>query len=343
MRIVCLLTALLAVSGCGMDAEKGILMAAGAYGDLAVVYADPGLDPVARQFATEVNEDQVFVIASETRFKIDIFPPENWDLAKGYKNAVFVTTAGDHGAVNKELRKLMSKEAWSQLQSGAGGLVQRKDPWATYQLLVVATGPDRNSLASLLHRNAARIRGMIESDSRTRILRHNRYEGLATGLMNSCWSRHGFYLEIPETFQLNQQGHDKVPGLELMETNPSRGITICWLDTEDPAGMLADRTRLVALRADMGRLFHHEDLVPESFTWSDGGPPGHPGVTLKGAWTGKTFAGGGPFWSYFLADKGRGRVYCIDLLTYAPGMDKMGFFRQMEAIATTFSTTRPQP
>jgi len=292
VRIACLLTALLVLGGCSMNSEKGILMAAGSYGDIAIVYSEPGLEPVARQFAGEVNEDQVFVIATESRFKIDIYPPEKMKLAEGYKNAIFLTTADGKGPVDKALRKLMSDDAWTKLQSGPGGLVQRKDPWATYQLLVVAAGPDRNGLASLLHRNAARIRNLIEEDSRTRILRRNRYNGLATELMNSCWDQYGFYLEIPATFKLTQQGHDGVPGLELMRTTPSRGITIIWRDTADPLAMLEDKDQLLDMRRTMGTMFHHEDLAPDSFTWSDEGLPGHAGVRLAGAWTGTTIEGG---------------------------------------------------
>jgi hypothetical protein len=66
-------------------------------------------------------------------------------------------------------------------------------------------------------------------------------------------------------------------------------------------------------------------------------------VKLEGAWTSNRFAGGGPFWCYFIPDPDRGRLFCLDLLVYAPGMDKMDFFRRMEAIAGTFATTRPRP
>ena len=329
--------------GCGMNAERGILMAAGSYGDIAVVYGDGNLEPVARRFAEELNQELTFVIATETRFKIDIFPADKLDLAKGYKNAVFLAVKGDHGPVGRALRKVISREALDKLAAGAGGLVQRRDPWATYQLLVVAMGPDRNTLGSILHRNAARIRTMIEKDARTRILRHNRYAGLATELMNALWDQYGFYLEVPANFRLTQQGHDGLHGVELMRTGPSRGITITWRETPDPEARLQDRDWLLDMRREMGDKLHHEELASGSLAWDEAGLPGKGGVKLIGAWAGQKFQGGGPFWCYFLADPASGRVYCIDLLVYAPGMDKMPLFRRLEAVATTFSTTRPQP
>jgi len=338
-----LVLALLLAGGCGMNQEKGILMAAGSYGDLAVIYSSPQLEPMARKFADEVNQRMVFVIQEETRFKVDVYPPEKWKLAQGYKNSVFIVDVDDKGDAVKGVRKVLSDEAWDRLAAGPGGLVQRKDPWSSYQLLIVAAAKDRNSLGSLLHGNAARIRTTIETDNRKRILRRNRYDGLATELMNAIWSKYDFYMEIPADYHLNQQSHDGVKGIELMRTGPSRGITVTWEDMRDPESALQDREKLLAMRAAMARVFHHEEIVPDSFTWDEQGLPGTGGVKLTGAWSGSNFAGGGPFWCYFVAVPQQDRLYCIDILTYAPGMDKMVFFRRLEAVASTFTTVRPQP
>ena len=69
----------------------------------------------------------------------------------------------------------------------------------------------------------------------------------------------------------------------------------------------------------------------------------HDCVKLEGAWTSTVFAGGGPFWSFFLADPAGQRVICLDLLVFAPGEDKMNIFRRLEATAATFSFQRPHP
>ncbi len=318
-------------------------MAAGSYGDLAIVYSTPQLESTARKFAAELNEELVFVIQTENLFNIDIFSPDKWELAKGYKNSIFLVDLNQGGGVAKAAKKQLSKKSWEQLHNGGGGLVQRRDPWSSYQLMIVAAASDRNSLGSLLHRSIPRLRMTLANDSRTRILRRNRYHGLATGLINACWETYGFYMEIPSEFQRTQQGHDGVPGLELMRTGPSRGITITWREFDDPVAKLSDHAALLDIRREMGTKFHHEELVTESLRWEEEGLGGKGGVKLSGAWSGTDFAGGGPFWSYFVAAPDQGRIYCLDLLVYAPGMDKMVFFRQMEAIASTFSTTQPQP
>jgi hypothetical protein len=93
----------------------------------------------------------------------------------------------------------------------------------------------------------------------------------------------------------------------------------------------------------MGEAMHNEELVAESLVWSEEQLGISMAVKLAGAWNSNAFAGGGPFESYFLADPEGKRVFCVDLLVFAPGMEKMAFFRQLRATAATFSLRRPHP
>ena len=201
-------------AGCGLDKEKGILMAAGSYGDLAVVVSDPELRPLANRFLAGLVQEKTFVIKPEPIFKADIYGPGKWDLAKGYKNVIFLVQIGQGGGAEKAARKQISSETWDRLTSGAGGVVQVKDPWATYQHLVVAASRDRNSLSSILNRNTGKIREILENSNRDRILRRNRYDGLNTNLINACMDRLGFFLEIPGEFTQNQLLPGRFPAVE---------------------------------------------------------------------------------------------------------------------------------
>jgi hypothetical protein len=91
----------------------------------------------------------------------------------------------------------------------------------------------------------------------------------------------------------------------------------------------------------MGRALHNEEIVPESLVWSRDLVGDRPCVRLEGAWSSSDFDGGGPFRCWFIPDPARGRVYCVDLLVYAPNQAKMAHFRQLEAVLSTFSTKGP--
>lgn len=337
--------ALLAVAltgGCGLDKEKGILMAAGSYGDLAVVVNDEALESMARQFLTRFNTEKTFVIKPETNFQVDVFGPRKWDLAKGYKNALFLIHIGSGGGAEKEARKLISDQAWQRINAGGGGVVQIKDPWSTYQYLVVVASKDRNSLGSLLAKNRTKLQDLYNRSNRERILRRNRHDGLNLALMDKYARELGFFLEIPAEYTQNQFRPDGFPGLELMRSGPSRGLSISWLESADPVRDLANFGRLTRLREQMGTKLHSEEILPETFVWSEAQLGDETVVKLEGAWNSTRFVGGGAFWSYFVPDLERGRIYCVDILAYAPGLDKMDYFRRMAAVASTFSTKGPQ-
>ncbi len=325
------------VSGCDLDKDKGILMAAGSYGDLAVVVSDRNLTPLAEQFAGRLNTKKVFVIKEEGLFNPDLFEPRQLDIAKGYKNAILLLRIGDGGSVEKEVKGRVSSDTWSQLSAGAGGMVQLNDPWATYQTVLVVASRDRNSLGSILNKKTGKIRDLIEKSSRQRILRRNRYKGLNTSLMNTYRQRFGFSLEIPLDFKQNQVLPGKFPGLELLQASPSRGITISWKEIADVPALMEQPEALLAMRQEMGTKMHSEDVVPESLVWQDMTLGELEVRKLEGAWTSRRFTGGGAFWCYFIPDPDHHRVLCLDLLVYAPGMEKMPLFRALEAIGSTFT------
>ncbi len=335
--LVAVLMTLVASLGCDFDKEKGILMAAGSYGDLAVVVSDRNIEPLARRFVDNLNVKKTFVIKEEGLFNPDVFYPDQLDMGKAYKNAILLLRIGDGGQVEKTVRKKLSEKTWSQLASGGGGMVQLNDPWATYQTVLVVASRDRNSLGSLLRNKTDKIRGLLEESSRQRILRRNRYNGLDTHLMNAYRERFGFSLEIPKDFKQNQLQPEGFPGLELLKQSPSRGITISWLNTEDVDWLMDQRGALHLMRQEMGEKLHSEDIIAESLVWEETTLGKMDVLKMEGAWTSKRFAGGGAFWCYFIPDPAHNRVICLDLLVYGPGLDKMPMFRNLAAVASSFT------
>jgi hypothetical protein len=96
------LVLLLGATGCGMNDEKAILMAAGSYGDVAIALSDESLRPATERFLVNFNPSATFVIQPETVFKVDIFGPRDWEVARGYKNAILLVRIGSGNAVAKQ-------------------------------------------------------------------------------------------------------------------------------------------------------------------------------------------------------------------------------------------------
>lgn len=343
MREALVLLAVLGLSACEYDREKPIFMAPGSYGDIAVVVSSEGLAGSLDTFKEAFDERYLFVLIEESLFNIDIYPPDRWELCKGYKNILFVWRVGDGGPVEKFLRSRLTDAGEARARSGAGTMLQIEEPFASYQHAVVAAGTDRNSLLSFLRHSAPELRELFERSSATRIMRRYRYTGLNQEAMNDLWLRHRFFLEIPAEFRLNQDSPDGYRSVELMQTGPSRGMTISWTQSVDPQLLLSHRELLQQWRQEIAAKMHGDDIVPESLIWKYDEIAGMPAVRLEGAWNSRRFDGGGPFWAWFVADVAGQRVFCLDALCYAPGIDKMDFFRRMQAIYQTFSLQRPHP
>jgi hypothetical protein len=318
-------------------------MAAGSYGDIAVVVSDADLIPGVRSFLPRLNQPVSFVIKTEPPYNIDIFEPRKWHVGRNYKNILFVIDWTDKGPVHKEIVKLLSDKTEQEAQSGQEILTQFKNPYARYQFAALAIASDRNSVISLINRKVDHIRDLLEDQTRQRIVDRFRHEGVRSDLQNHYWRSYGFSLEIPQVYHQNQAEPEGFPGIEWMRTGPSRGITLAWISSDEPENLLTDDAELLALRRRMGAVMHDEDLVEVSLGWSDTTLAGIPCRKLTGAWAGRKFRGGGPFWSYFLSDPERQRVYCLDLLVFAPDQEKMAYFREMAAVASTFSLEPPPP
>jgi hypothetical protein len=274
---------------------------------------------------------------------VDTYQADRWDLAKGYKNSLFLVRIGDGGPVEKAVRRSLDKETWERLSTGGGGLVKLNDPWASYQLVVLVASRDRNNLGSLLTKNTEVIQKIFTESSRKRIQRRNRYEGLATAQMDDHWQRFGFFMEVPADFERIQFLPDGFPAVELMKKAPSRGITVSWQPySGDWSNPLREAEAMLEMRREMGHKVHNEEIHLESLLWFEEELNGVQVLKLEGAWTSNKFSGGGAFWSYFIPDLEKDRVYCVDLLVYAPGMDKMNFFTHLDAVAATFTTHRPR-
>lgn len=323
-------------AGCGMSDEQGIIMAAGSYSDLAVVISDPRSEPLAKRFVEKLNTTTVFVIHEEPLFRSDLYQPEHMDMAKRYKNVVLLVRIGDGGPVEKRVKSMVNKETWQKLQSGTAGIVRLDDPWATYQTVLIMAHRDRNSLGSFLVKQAVAIRGILEKSNDERIMRGFRHKGLDTRLMNAYRAQFGFSFEIPKVFAQNQLKPNGFPGLELEQKSPPRGISVSWLEHDDPVTALNDQDLLLEMRQEMGTRLHSENVLDFSLRWSREPLNGLSAVKVEGSWESTLGPKGGPFWSYFVADEARGRIICVDLLVFAPNVDKMPMFRKMNAIAQTF-------
>ena len=330
------------LSGCSGDARDSIISAVGSYGDIAVILSDPELEPHLETFRGLLAPQQTFVIKQEPTYRFQTFQGKHWKDGRNYRNLLFVCHWGSGGPVQSAVEGMVPEERLRSLLSGRGGVVTLRDPFFRNQMAIVAVARRPNDLIRVLNAQAAALGDTLARDIDRRILADNRSHGLLADVARNAWRRFGFSIELPAVFRENQTRPDGYPGVEWIRTDvATRGLTVSWADVEDPDARLKDRNFLSEMRNSLGEALHSESLDPDSFDWTTELVDGRPAVKLAGNWTSRRVGAGGTFWSYFLAAPERGRVYCFDLLVYAPNKDKMDYFRRLRALLESVSFTEP--
>lgn len=325
--------------------ERPITMAVGSYGDLAVILTAADLRGAVRPALDRLNTPVTFVLKEEPTFAVDFYAADDWKFAHDYKNLLILVNWSDGGRVVRAVEELLEAPDLARLRAAGGGLAQLNDPLLSYQFAVIVAARDRTQLATLLARNADRLRELFEQQNRERIRRQFAREGMHDDWLARNWRRYRILLGIPAAYRENQVEPGGFPGVEWTRAGPTRGITLSWRRAPQPAALLADRAALLAMRRDMGRVLHREEISDEGLAWESTRLGELPALRLTGSWISREIQGGGAFWSYFIADAAGGRVLCLDLLAYMPHVDepKMPLYREMLAIAETFSLRQPHP
>ena len=328
--------------GCSRETRETLFSAVGSYGDVAVFESGKRISSGVDSFLAELNPQERYVLKLEDTYRFHRYAGNDWTSGRNYRNLIFIVRWGDGGPIQKEVARILSAETLDRLVSGNGGLVTLQDPYFRNQLGFVFVSTDRRQLKKHLGDQASTVARVLREDINRRMIHDNRRRGLHPGLAQKYYRDYGFSMEIPRKYKENQVQPDGFPGLELMMAEPvTRGLSVSWEASEDPIASLRDRDFLLGMRERMGRALHSERLEPSTLEWSEVEVAGLDAIRLAGAWASEKVGVGGPFRCYYFADPGNGRVFCVDLLVYAPHKEKMDDFRRLHAILETFSLEKP--
>ncbi|MBK6899070.1 MAG: DUF4837 family protein [bacterium] len=331
----------LTLGGCG-GGGNAMVSAVGSYGDVALVVSDPQYDPLLERARGLLSPTESFVLKSEPTYRFRTCTDKNWRDARNYRNVLMAVRWGDGGPVQGAAKHLLPKKALERALAGRGEVFTVRNPWLHNQIAFIAVAKDADALVTLLNRRAPALRDTLAADINRRIAADHRAQGLLADPPARQHRRFGFSVELPAAYRENQCEPDGFPGVEWLRTDGStRGLTVSWEAAPAPAARLADHDALAAMRSRLGAALHQETIDPASFVWSQETVAGLPAVKLAGSWVDAQTQVGGPFRCYFLAEPAGGRIFCFDLLVYAPQLEKMDDFRRLRAILETVSFREP--
>jgi hypothetical protein len=147
-------------------------------------------------------------------------------------------------------------------------------------------------------------------------------------------SKYGWTVRIPKGFRVAEDEKGRL--VKFVAHEPTRLLFVHWRPSD---GEALNAERCLRLRSRLVWEYYDEDVIEESMTSaSDAVFQGREAVRIDGVWQNEKHVIGGPFFTLCF-DEGD-RFYMIDCVVFAPGMDKAGFLKQLEALALTFKDER---
>ncbi len=200
---------------------------------------------------------------------------------------------------------------------------------------MIVTASSAEGLKKVIKNNGAVIRDIIEEANRERLreylLRREDVEG-----SEELRAKYGFHINIPYIYEINQDRGD-VPGIEIIRTQPHRGITVSWISWNKTSLSLADSTELFDFRSKIAWKMYDKDIMRKDLVFYSEDKLGqYNTIRMDGYWENSQDLFGGPFTCYFIHDRNRSKLWMVDCLVYAPGFSKHIMLRELRAVAETF-------
>jgi hypothetical protein len=326
-----LLLAILTIA-CG---EERLIPAVGPYSDIYFFTEAGRFDPPLRAFAAQLSHPVRYTFEEENEFNVFLREGRSLSGNRDRKNILVMVRTDKDGSLRNSVRKMLGKEIFERARAEGHLILYREDLWAYGQdvFFVLINGPEEEDY--VLERMAPTLQRRFRDST---LRRYRRY--LLNGRENKggskyLWRKYNFSLRYPKEYHLLQD-RPEIGAIELHRKDPSRGMGVFWMENLDRAPVLADSLFLMAFRAGVTDTLYGDTMLTGEGGFTEDKIGETPVIRQQGIWQNENDLTGGPFVTYYYFDPKRNRLLALDLVLYAPGLEKHPYMRELEALATTF-------
>ncbi len=277
---------------------------------------------------------KVVTVDEEDAYAFELLPPDMLNKHRNSRNLLLLTDLSRNDVLAQRVRRLLGKSETNRLMKGGGGYVVLSNREALGQTLAIVAGPNRGSLAGLIREKGELLFAEVDSTVIERTKDVLYLHGEQKAMSRYISSKYGWTLRIPKGFRVAEDETGKL--VKLVAHEPARLLFVHWRPSD---GEPLNAEQCLRLRSELVWEYYDEDVIEESMTsTADALFQGRPAVRIDGVWQNEKHVIGGPFFTFCF--KERGRLYVIDCVVFAPGMDKAAFLKQLEALASTFKDER---
>ena len=327
----CLLPVVLLLSGC-IETD---IPPAGSYSEVLIVTEDGVRDPFAKALTPYLAQTLDYFVSSDIQFRPQYARAVDVEEVPYVKNILFCGVANSVSDVGRKISSLLGAPGLERVRSGQANVFRKDNLPGPGQVTMIVTAATDEQLHEAIAERGQNIADALEESCRER-LRKYLLKDRKKKLSQSLQQKYGFRIEVPSFYRLLSE-EESPPGIELLRDGPPRSLGIFWVEWQRPP-TLDDRDALFSIRSeyvyerydgdemDRSRTRYSIDRLGENYS-----------VRMEGYWSNSKSLAGGYFKTYFLFDETERLMWVVDLLVYAPGLEKHPHFRELHAIAETFS------
>ncbi len=331
---VSLLAGLLLLPG---SCSQRKLPALGSSSDLTIVTNMSPDDEVVRLLKSSFSAT-VVTVEEEERYSFEVEPASRLHKHRDSRNLVLLADLSKRDRLRKKVREVLGKRGFEQLEASGADYRVLSNIEALGQTMAVVAGVNRESLLDLLRRKGGELYAVTDSVVTERTGDIVYIVGYDTSMERYVLSKYGWMVRIPKTYRVAEEEKGRVIKVVSGE-DPARLLLVHWTAAKD--GKL-DPKQCLDLRARLAWAYYDEDQIDRKRTSvADVFFQGRRALKITGVWQNEKYVIGGPFITYCFIEKGR--LYLLDGVVFAPGMDKGPWLRQVEAIMLTFKDDRKEP
>ncbi len=281
---------------------------------------------------TEIRTPQFEKLYALKHIKLNQFKAYRYS-----KNILLMATLDQNDPVSVYVRSLLPANGLDLVKNKKQYLFPSPNHLAQRQFFTLYVTPTAEDMLShILSEEGEKLPELLEKAFTNRMMEQIYYKAEETEISEQLMNKYGFSLRLQNNYILLVDD-PKQNVIHLGKGNPNRWITIFW--QEGGFKSVLNEEWAWQTRYWIGRRLMDNTTIEKRYVTSRtvdwDGTIVH---NIRGLWSHPDKAMGGPFSSFYFYDGVTDRVYFIDLTIWAPGESKNVYLRQMEIMASTFSS-----
>jgi hypothetical protein len=236
------------------------------------------------------------------------------------------------------IKSMLAPDVAERISAGQNYVLQKDDPWAEGQRLVVLCAAQRDTLKQRIISHRDELFALFDQFATERMQKEMYSQFERKELAKTLLEKYGWTLRIQHDYHLYKE-FPQENFVMLRRSWPERWLFVSWEKSNNPEQITRDE--IVAWRNRIGRRFYEGDkIVDNELTFHQVDFAGYRALEAQGLWENEKKVAGGPFKAWAFYDDATQQAFLIDIALFAPGKEKVKFLRQLEIMARTFSIRR---